>query len=96
MGGAELRQGLAAGPRRLRRLKPDTASGWGSGKKIHYPGGSGTPDDEGITLTGAGSAGGVYTSNERDNDHGGTSRLSVLRYDVGGAATTLSARRSGT
>jgi hypothetical protein len=73
--------------------KPDTAGGWGSGKKVHYPDGSGTPDDEGITLTGAGSSGGVYTSNERDGDNSGTSRLSVLRYDVSGSGTSLSAAK---
>lgn len=70
---------------------PDTANGWASGKSLHFPTGSGTPDDEGVTLTGAGSAGGVYVSSERDADHSGTSRLSVLRYAVSGTGTTLTA-----
>ncbi|MFJ5228300.1 lamin tail domain-containing protein [Kitasatospora sp. NPDC088391] len=73
--------------------KPDTANGWGSGKALRFPGGSGTPDDEGVTLTGAGSAGGVYVSSERNADSSSTSRLSVLRYDVSGSGGTLTATR---
>ncbi|KIQ66295.1 hypothetical protein TR51_01190 [Kitasatospora griseola] len=72
---------------------PDTANGWGSGKALRFPGGTGTPDDEGVTLTGAGSAGGVYVSSERNADASSTSRLSVLRYDVSGTGSTLSATR---
>lgn len=71
--------------------KPDTAGSWANGEKIHYPDGAGTPDDEGITLTGAGSAGGVYTSTERDGDNKDTSRMSVLRYDVSGGDGNLAA-----
>lgn len=71
--------------------QPDTSGGWTSGKKVHYPGGSGTPDDEGVTLTGSGAAGGVYLASERDGDHSGTSRLSVLRYDVSGTGSSLTA-----
>ncbi|WP_408641019.1 lamin tail domain-containing protein [Streptacidiphilus rugosus] len=70
---------------------PDTTNGWTTGKTLHFPGGTGTPDDEGVTLTGAGSAGGVYVSSERNADSSGTSRLSVLRYDVSGTGTTLNA-----
>nr|WP_051733324.1 lamin tail domain-containing protein [Kitasatospora phosalacinea] len=73
--------------------KPDTANGWGSGKSLRFTGGTGTPDDEGVTLTGAGSAGGVYVSSERNADSSSTSRLSVLRYDVSGTGTTLTATR---
>ncbi|MFD0631653.1 lamin tail domain-containing protein [Catenulispora yoronensis] len=73
---------------------PDTANGWGAGKALHFPGGSGTPDDEGVTLTGSGSvSGGVFVSTERDANASGTSRLSVLRYDVTGSGTSLSATR---
>ena len=72
---------------------PDTSNGWSSGKALHFPTGSGTPDDEGVTLTGAGASGGVYVSSERDADHSGTSRLSVLRYDVSGTGTTLTATK---
>ncbi|GGY10021.1 hypothetical protein GCM10010510_65040 [Streptomyces anandii JCM 4720] len=73
--------------------KPDTRDHWASGKKIHYPDGSGTPDDEGVTVTGAGSAAGVYVASERDGDDSGTSRLSVLRYDVSRTAKSLTATR---
>ncbi|GAA3437884.1 lamin tail domain-containing protein [Kutzneria kofuensis] len=70
---------------------PDT--GWSSGKSLRYPGGSGTPDDEGVTLTGSGSAGGVFVASERNGDASGTSRTSVLRYDVSGTGSTLTATR---
>ncbi|WP_211239255.1 lamin tail domain-containing protein [Actinokineospora inagensis] len=73
--------------------KPDTANGWGSGKALRFPSGSGTPDDEGVTVTAAGASGGVYVSSERNADSSGTSRLSVLRYDVSGSATTLTAAK---
>lgn len=73
--------------------KPDTTGGWTSGKTLRYPGGSGTPDSEGVTLTGAGSAGGAFVASERNGDVSGMSRLSVLRYDVGGAGTTLTAAK---
>ncbi|MEV8634184.1 lamin tail domain-containing protein [Streptosporangium sp. NPDC051023] len=73
--------------------KPDTASGWTSGKTLRFPGGSGSPDSEGVTLTGAGSAGGVFVASERNGDASGTSRLSVLRYDVSGTGTTLTATK---
>ncbi|RKE17139.1 lamin tail domain-containing protein [Streptomyces sp. TLI_171] len=73
--------------------KPDTANGWTSGKALRFTGGTGTPDDEGVTLTSAGSAGGVYVSSERNADSSSTSRLSVLRYDVSGTGATLTATR---
>ncbi|MEV7723687.1 lamin tail domain-containing protein [Streptomyces sp. NPDC087917] len=72
---------------------PDTSAGWSSGKSLRFPGGSGTPDSEGVTVTGAGAADGVYVASERNGDASGTSRLSVLRYDVTGTSTTLSATR---
>lgn len=72
---------------------PDTGNGWSGGKSLHFPGGSGVPDDEGVTLTSAGSAGGVYVSTERDNNVPGTSRTSVLRYDVSATGTTLTATK---
>lgn len=71
--------------------KADTGNGWTSGKTLKFPGGSGTPDDEGVTLTGSGSSGGVYVASERNADSSGTSRLSVLKYDVSGTSTTISA-----
>lgn len=70
---------------------PDTAGGWSTGKALRFPGGSGTPDSEGVAVTGAGAAGGVFVASERNADSSGTSRLSVLRYDVSGTATTLTA-----
>ncbi|MGW6705639.1 lamin tail domain-containing protein [Streptomyces sp. NPDC054956] len=71
---------------------PDTANGWSSGKTLRFPGGgSGSPDAEGVTLTGAGSAGGVFVASERNSGSSGTSRLSVLRYDVSGTPSTLTA-----
>ncbi|MEW1696256.1 lamin tail domain-containing protein [Streptomyces sp. NPDC091278] len=73
--------------------KPDTANGWSKGKALRFPSGSGSPDSEGVTLTGAGSAGGVYVASERDGDASGTSRLSVLRYDTAGTAGTLTAAK---
>jgi hypothetical protein len=73
--------------------KADTTGGWSSGKTLTYPSGSGTPDDEGVTLTGAGSAGGVYVSSERNAASSGTSRLSVLKYDVGSTSTGLTAAK---
>ena len=71
---------------------PDTANGWGSGKGLRYPGGSGAPDSEGVTF-GASVADGMYVCSEHDGDNASTSRLSVLRYDVSGAGTTLTATR---
>ncbi|MFI8362083.1 lamin tail domain-containing protein [Streptomyces sp. NPDC085612] len=72
---------------------PDTAGGWSSGKTLRYPGGSGSPDGEGVTLTGGGSAAGVYVATERNGDASGTSRLSVLKYDVSGTGGTLTAAK---
>lgn len=73
--------------------KPDTANGWSAGKTLRFPGGSGSADSEGVTLTGAGATGGVFVASERNGDASGTSRLSVLRYDVSGTATSLTATR---
>lgn len=71
---------------------PDTANGWAAGKGLRYPGGSGAPDSEGVTF-GASVADGIYVCSEHDGDSASTSRLSVLRYDVSGAGTTLTATR---
>ncbi|QRP43165.1 lamin tail domain-containing protein [Amycolatopsis sp. FDAARGOS 1241] len=73
--------------------QPDAASGWSTGKPLHFPNGSGTPDDEAVTVTGSGSPAGVYVATERDGDKSGTSRLSVLRYDVSGTTTSLTAAK---
>ncbi|MET0725193.1 MAG: lamin tail domain-containing protein [Leifsonia sp.] len=67
---------------------PDAAEGWGAGKPLHYPDGTGDVDAEGVTLTAAGADGGVFIASERNNAQSGVSRLSVLRYDVSDAAST--------
>ncbi|MBB5785513.1 lamin tail domain-containing protein [Jiangella mangrovi] len=80
---------------RLHRLEWDgtvwansTDDGWSAGKPLHYPGGVGTPDSEGVTVTGDGS---VVVGTERDNDADDVSQLSLLRFDVSGAEAALSA-----
>ncbi|MFG3041501.1 lamin tail domain-containing protein [Streptomyces sp. NPDC048330] len=73
--------------------KPDTAGSWSSGKTLRFPGGSGSPDSEGVTLTGTGSAGGAFVASERNGDASGTSRLSVLKYDVSGTGSSLTATK---
>ncbi|WP_439945978.1 lamin tail domain-containing protein [Streptomyces sp. BBFR109] len=73
--------------------KPDTSGGWSAGKTLRYPGGSGSPDSEGVTVTGSGSGAGVFVASERNGDSSGTSRLSVLKYDVSGTGSTLSAAK---
>ncbi|MFF0559676.1 lamin tail domain-containing protein [Streptomyces sp. NPDC004266] len=74
--------------------RPDTANGWASGKTLRFPNGTGAPDSEAVTLTAAGAAGGAYVASERNGDASGTSRLSVLRYDVTtGTGTTLTATK---
>ena len=70
--------------------KPD--AGWTSGRTVRFPNGSGSPDAEAVALTGAGPSAGVFVGSERDGSSS-TSRLSVLRYDVGGSATSLTATR---
>ncbi|MFG2565231.1 lamin tail domain-containing protein [Streptomyces sp. NPDC048567] len=69
--------------------KPDTANGWSSGKTLRFPGGSGSPDGEGVTAA----AGGIFVASERNGDASGTSRLSVLRYDVSGSGSSLTATK---
>lgn len=71
---------------------PDTENGWSDGKLLRYPNGKGAPDSEGVTL-GKDLSDGIFVCAEHDADDSGTSRLSVLRYDVAaaGAATSLTA-----
>jgi hypothetical protein len=82
------------GPSLLRRLEWSAATskwvahtGWSTAATLQYPGGSGQPDSEGVTLDATGT---VLVSTERDNGGGG-SRLSVLRYDVSSGPGTLAA-----
>jgi hypothetical protein len=65
----------------------DATNGWGSGKLLRYPGGTGDVDAEGITRVGAA----VYISSERNNANNSVSRNSILRFDPTVAATELTA-----
>ncbi|MEA2696428.1 MAG: hypothetical protein QOI66_699, partial [Myxococcales bacterium] len=85
------------GPSLLHRLlwngaiwAPDTSDGWTTGKTLLYPNGGGSPDAEGVTRAELSSSA-IYVATERDNDVGGVSRLSILRYDVGQPGTELTA-----
>ena len=64
--------------------------GWTFGKPLHYPGGAGNPDSEGLTRT-EWSSTAIYVSTERDNNAGDVSRMSVLRYDFAGTDSALNA-----
>ncbi|MFF3876777.1 lamin tail domain-containing protein [Streptomyces sp. NPDC001978] len=88
------------GPGTLYRLEwdgskwtPATTDGWNAGKALHYPNGTGNPDSEGVTLTGAGPAGGVFVSTERNNDNSGVSRPEVMRFDPTGTENSLTAAK---
>jgi hypothetical protein len=85
------------GPSTLYRLLFDgstwnssTTDGWGAGKSLHFPDGTGDPDSEGVTRAEFTSPA-IYVSIERDNDAGKISRLSVLRYDTSTADSVLTA-----
>ncbi len=68
---------------------PDVDADWAGGLTLRYPDGTGAPDAEGVTLTDAGVAGGVYVGTERNNAESSVSRPSVLRYDVSDAEDEL-------
>lgn len=70
---------------------PDPANGWGTGKLLAYPNGTGEPDAEGVTFTSGGSTAGMYVAAERNNQNNSISRISVLRYDPSVAGATLRA-----
>ena len=72
------------------RWTPDPA-GWATGKSLRYTDGLPDPDAEGVTMTDAGPAGGIYVSTERNNNNNGVSRPTVLRYDVSGSGPALTA-----
>ncbi|MDO8211630.1 hypothetical protein [Conexibacter sp. CPCC 206217] len=70
----------------------DSGAGWSAGRSLGYPGASGGyADTEGIALTDASAAGGIYAASERSNQSKDVSRPSVLRYDVSGAGASLHA-----
>lgn len=82
------------GPSKLYRLvpngttwRPDTTSGWSSGKTLNYTNGSGDPDAEGVVSTPEG----LFVATERDNDKDGTSLPKVVRYDVSSSGSSLNA-----
>jgi Lamin Tail Domain len=56
---------------------------------LNYPTGLGDPDAEGVTITDAGAAGGVYVATERDG--GGSSLPAILRFAPTGASGSLTA-----
>jgi uncharacterized protein YjiK len=67
---------------------PVTTEGWSDGKTLAYPTGSGSPDSEGLTRT-EWDQRELYVASEENNEVSSTSRLSILRYDLGGTATTM-------
>ncbi len=67
------------------------ADEWANGKALRYPDGAGQPDSEGVGFGGATSADGVYVATERNDVTSGTSRPSILRYDVSAAGASLTA-----
>ncbi|WP_228121110.1 lamin tail domain-containing protein [Streptomyces fagopyri] len=82
------------GPGKLYRLvpngatwRPDPAGGWGSGKALHYAGGSGDPDAEGVVVT----PDGMFVATERDNGKSSTSLPKILRFDASSTASSLNA-----
>jgi Lamin Tail Domain/Esterase-like activity of phytase len=66
----------------------DTANGWANGKDIRFPGGTGAPDSEGLTV---GPDGALYITTERDNNNSNVPLDSILRFDPTSTATTLTA-----
>ena len=67
-----------------------TSEGWVTGKLLRYPGGTGSPDSEGVTRTDWASNE-VYVAAERDNDNNQVSRQSILRYELTGTKGVLTA-----
>lgn len=63
-----------------------TTDGWAGGKALTFPGGTGLPDSEGMTV---GPDGALYITTERDNAANKVPHDSILRFDPSGSATTL-------
>ncbi|MCW2759693.1 MAG: hypothetical protein JWO46_3439, partial [Nocardioidaceae bacterium] len=64
----------------------DTVNGWSAGKDIRFPGNTGLPDSEGLTV---GPDGALYITTERDNAASGVPLDSVLKLDPASTDTTL-------
>jgi hypothetical protein len=65
-----------------------TTDGWGAGKTLTYPNGSGSPDSEALTRT-EWDQPELYVASEESNDAPSISRMSILRYDLSGTTTKL-------
>jgi hypothetical protein len=68
----------------------DTTEGWSKGKTLLYPDGKGSPDSEGMTRT-HWDQHELYVVTERNNDQNDKSRMSILRYELTGSGTSLTA-----
>ncbi|MEP9363876.1 lamin tail domain-containing protein [Nocardioides sp. CN2-186] len=66
----------------------DTANGWSAGKDLFFPGGTGLPDTEGLTV---GPDGALYVTTERDNAASGVPLDSILRFDPTSTDASLTA-----
>jgi hypothetical protein len=67
----------------------DQANGWGAGKLLRYPNGSGDVDAEGVTVVGNI----AYVAAERNNANSAVSKNSILSYDLTSTASELTAIR---
>ncbi len=64
---------------------PDAA--WSAtGKQLHFTGGSGEPDSEGLTV---GANGHLYVTSERDNNHNTVPKDTIMEYDPAATGSTL-------
>jgi hypothetical protein len=69
---------------------PNSSRTWIGGKALRYPDGTGDVDAEGVVVRGSW----AYVSAERNNAVSGTSRNSILRFNVGAASgATMTAAR---
>jgi hypothetical protein len=64
----------------------DTANGWADGKDLRFPGNTGLPDTEGLTV---GPDGELYVTTERDNAASAVPLDSILEFDPAATGTTL-------
>ncbi len=67
-----------------------SSEGWDKGKALTFPNNSAGPDAEDLTRT-EWDKNEVYVATEKNNDAMSTVRLSILRYELTGTATTLEA-----